>query len=121
VPFIIENMIIMDVQRFINFDDLITPKCITIFYVLGVILITIVSVYTLSTVYSPGYSYSSYYGSSYSSQPSYNFVNFMTAVLFFVLGNLFWRIACELVIVIFKINEHAGSINDYFTAIKQNS
>jgi hypothetical protein len=110
------NTIYMDVQRWINFEEFVTPSIITIVYVLGVILITLFSLYMLTTVYSAGSS--SYF---YSSGPSWHFENAIIAVIIFVLGNLLLRIYCEILIVIFKIHDHLNSIDNYFIAMKRNT
>lgn len=119
----------MDVQRFIHFDEFWTPTLMTIIYVIGALAITLFSLYLLTTVYSASSPYyggsGSYYGSGSSyygnSEPSLHFENLIIAVLVFIFGNLYWRVICEIIMVIFKIHEHAASVSDYFKAIKANS
>ena len=105
----------MDLQRFFKFDEFVTPTLITIVYILGVLVITLASLYMLTTIYSAGSS--SWYSKS---EPSWHFENAIIAVAWFIFGNLYWRVFCEIVIVIFKINNHLTSIDGYFLAINKN-
>lgn len=101
-----------DIQRWINFDEFVTPTIISIVYILGVILITLVALFVLVG------------GSLFGSTMDYGawniLVSFILAILIFVFGNVLWRVYCEILMVIFKMNNHLNSIDQYFIAMKKN-
>lgn len=103
----------MDIQRWIQFDDFVTPNVITIIYVLGVIAISLFSLFILLGGGLMG---------AMGDSGGFGFlIGLVTAVLVFVLGNLLLRVYCEILIVIFKIHGHLKSIDEYFIVMKRNS
>jgi hypothetical protein len=75
---------------FVNFRYLITPGFITVIYIVGAILITIGALATAGSGGSGGV---------------------LGGLFFLVLGNLWWRIVLEFVMVLFRINDSLGSID----------
>ncbi|TNG94444.1 DUF4282 domain-containing protein [Pasteurellaceae bacterium USgator11] len=84
----------MSVKDFFIFDKLITPKIITIIYWILMIVSVISGLETLVVM--------SYY-------------SMLTAIIYggliIILGILFARIFCELILVIFKINTNLEKLN----------
>jgi hypothetical protein len=75
---------------FVNFRYLITPGFITVIYVVGAILITIAALSAAGTAGAGGV---------------------LVGLLWFVFGNLWWRIVLEFVMVLFRINDSLASID----------
>ena len=75
---------------FVNFRYLITPGFITVIYVVGAIFITIAALSAAGTAGSGGV---------------------LFGLLWFVFGNLWWRIILEFVMVLFRINDSLRSID----------
>jgi hypothetical protein len=87
---------------FINFDYFITKDVISLIYFLGAILITIIGIIIMIWgQFLPGGIFNS----------NNLFTAIFTGLLIITLGNLFWRILCEFIAVIFKINESLISID----------
>jgi uncharacterized protein DUF4282 len=76
---------------FLSFRYLITPGFITVIYVIGVIVITLAAVAALAVPSGSG--------------------AIVSALFFFLVGNLWWRIVLEFVMVLFKINDSLESID----------
>jgi len=76
-----------DVSDFVSFRYLITPAFITIIYVIGAIGITLGALGVLV-------------GS-----------NVFVGILFFLFGNLYWRILTEFIMVLFRMNDSLQSID----------
>lgn len=108
---------LMTVRQFITFDEFVTPGLITIVYILGVIAIILISLGMLAMVFLAGsIALPGYEGAD----SSLHFEYAIGAVLLFIFGNLYWRVTCELLMVLFKINNHLSSIDAYFIAINKN-
>jgi hypothetical protein len=75
---------------FVNFRYLITPGFITVIYVVGAILITIAALAAAGSGGSGGV---------------------LGGLFFLILGNLWWRIILEFVMVLFRINDSLASID----------
>jgi hypothetical protein len=75
---------------FVNFRYLITPGFITVIYVVGAVLITIAALGAAGSAGSGGV---------------------ILGLLWFVFGNLWWRIVLEFVMVLFRINDSLASID----------
>jgi hypothetical protein len=104
----------MELHRFINFEELITPTVITIVYILGVILIVLGSLVIMALSFFPASS------SVYSrTAPSFDGMTMVLGLLYLVFGNIFWRLLCEFIVVVFKINDHISSVDSYFIEMKQ--
>ena len=78
-----------------SFDKMVSGSLIKVLYVLGALAITIFSVIMLING-----SQARYVGSTV----------ILLALVYLVLGNLFWRIVCEGIIIIFKIFEKLNQI-----------
>ena len=76
------------------FDTMITPKIITFIY--WILLLADLG-YGISTMFS-GYS-------------GFTFAKFITGLVYIAIGAVAVRIWCELMIVIFKINENLQNLN----------
>jgi hypothetical protein len=75
---------------FLTFRYLITPAFVTVIYVIGAVLITIAALASLANADAGGG---------------------ISAVLVLLIGNLFWRIYMEFIMVLFKINDSLKSID----------
>ena len=104
----------MDLNKFIKFEELITPAVITIVYLLGVIVIVLGSLVVMAMSFKSGSS-----SMFYKSEPSFDGMMIVAGLLYLVFGNIIWRMLCEFIVVIFKINEHMSSLDSYFIALKQ--
>jgi hypothetical protein len=87
-------------QDFINFDYFITKDVISIIYCLGAILITIIGFVIMIGGQVPG----AIYNDAFSA--------IIAGGAIIILGNLLWRIICEFIAVVFKINNSLISIDD---------
>jgi len=95
----------MEFNKFITVEELITPQAITIVYIIGAILITLGSLVFMGIgIVMPQYG-------SYSSSNTFSggFL-ILFGLIYLIFGNLFWRMLCEFLIVIFKINDTLVSI-----------
>jgi uncharacterized protein DUF4282 len=79
-----------DISDFFSFRYLITPTFIRVIYVIGALLITLSAV-------------------AYLSVPSTG-SGLVQALLVVIVGNLWWRIVLELVMVLFRINDSLAAI-----------
>jgi len=107
------TMISMDVGRFVNFEEFITPKVMSIIYLLGVIVIILVSLAAIAMSFKTGSS--SFY---YQSEPSIDWMMIVAGILYFIFGNLIWRMICEFVVVIFKIHDSIESVDNHVISLK---
>jgi hypothetical protein len=90
------------VEDFLTFRKLITTPFITIIYLLGAIFITLLA---LSTI-GEGYRAPSYFGIDIGRIYVYS------GFFMLIVGNLLWRVFCELIIVQFRIHDELVSINN---------
>ena len=90
-------------KDFISFRTMITLQIIQIVYVVIAILITIGALFTMfgghSSDYGGGYGPMSMLGGG-----------FFGGLVFLVVGNIAWRMWCELIIVFFRINKTLNNI-----------
>ena len=90
-------------KDFISFRTMITLQIIQIVYVVIAILITIGALFTMfgghSSDYGGGYGPMSMLGGG-----------FFGGLVFLVVGNIGWRMWCELIIVFFRINKTLNNI-----------
>jgi hypothetical protein len=91
----------MSFDAFLTFRKFITPAFITIIYIVGAIFITVLSIIMIAG----GFSAPSYYGISYGGL--YVFLG----IVMLTLGNIWWRILCEYLIITFRIYDETVSIN----------
>src|SRR5262245_62157918 len=76
---------------FFNFRYMVTPAVIKVIYILGVVLISVGSIGYISTgIFGGG--------------------GIVASLLFLVLGNIYWRVLMEVVMVLFGIHEGVRSI-----------
>jgi hypothetical protein len=81
-------------QGLLNFDDMLTPKIITIVYWIALVGVVLSGLFTI-------------FGGAG------NFLmNLLMGLLIIVFGGLLVRIYCELMIVLFKINENIKRLAD---------
>lgn len=98
-------------KRFLNFDEFITIRLLKIIYLVGAILIL------LGTVGVGGLTA---LGGLFVAISSFSFGGILTALFFFILslisgvfGLLILRVYCELIMVIFKINDNLQTIREH--------
>lgn len=104
----------MDIGKWINFDEFMTPKLITIVYVLGVIGITL---FSLALLVLGG----SLIGMGGNAGGLGFLLGIILAIIVFIVGNIVLRVYCEIFIILFKIHDHLESIDEYFIAMKRTS
>lgn len=80
-------------NKFLNFDNLITTNIIKTIYLIGVFVITIGGIVMMAQGGS---------GAAF----------VLIGLLGIILGNLLWRVFCENIIVLFNIHDNLSSIND---------
>ncbi len=78
-------------SEFLAFRYLITPGFITVIYVIGAIFITLAAVVALAAPTGSG--------------------GVLSAIFFLIIGNLWWRIVLEFIMVLFRINDSLASID----------
>lgn len=83
----------INVKKFLYFDAMLTPKIITVVYWLA-----------LAAVVLTGLS-SMFFG-------NFGFMSFLRGLFFIAIGILGARVYCELMIVIFKINENIQNLTE---------
>jgi len=131
----------MELTKFIKFEALITPALITIVYLLGVVLIVLGSLLIMAMSFAPPPTYDGFRGNclgsgcsgstfgtnsldtnymTYKSAPSFDGMWIVWGLLYLVFGNVIWRMVCEFIVVVFKINDHISSVDNHFIAMKQN-
>jgi hypothetical protein len=88
-------------KEFISFRQMIALRIIQILYIVVAIIITL---YALVTMFKGGNS-DSVYGSM---MPG----GFFGGLLILIFGNLGWRIYCELMIVLFRMNKSLSEIEN---------
>jgi|GEM_PF-1776234 hypothetical protein len=96
--------------RFLNFDEFITSRLLKIVYVIGAGLILLITV---------GGGGLTALGSLFVALSTASLGGVVVALFFFVLslvggalGVLLWRVYCELIMVIFKINENLQTLRE---------
>ena len=75
-------------QRFLGFDEMVTPSIISIVYWIGIVLIVLG---TLSTIFG-------------------GFVAFLGGLIAGAIGLIFWRVWCEVMIILFRIHGDLAQI-----------
>ena len=80
-------------KDFINFDAFITKDVMIMIYVLGVLFLTLMAVVIAIWGRMPPFSY----------QNAGEAIGVAAGIFFF--GNIAWRILCEYIVVLFRINE----------------
>lgn len=91
-------------QKYINFDVMITPTIIKILFWVGVVISFLAGLITSFS--GLGYMFSPYGGNGF-----LGFIFFVLGLVIIVAGSLISRIYCELLIVLFKMQESLFSIN----------
>lgn len=89
---------------FLNFDQFLTPKIIKIVYILGLIMVLLSGLGTLTTL---SYTHNFFFA-------------LIVSGLWMVLGALSVRILCELYIIFFKIHDQLAAIKDNQVASQNN-
>src|SRR5699024_8262361 len=90
-------------QQFISFDKMITPTIIKILFWIGVALSGLFAIILIFT--GLGQMFSDF-GDGF-----YGFLMVLLGVAYFVIGTLMSKIYCELLIVVFKMQEALSSID----------
>ena len=84
-----------------QWDRFITPSIIKLFYLLAVVVVVI---FGLSGIFSG-------LGLMLMS-PGMGFITVVASVIGVLVGVLFARISAEVILIVFRINEHLGAIRD---------
>lgn len=84
----------MSSNEYFSFRKLISSSLIRFIYIIGAIFVTLMALAVMfgAIPYAGG------------------FVNFLAGIFFLVLGNLMWRVTCEVWMVFFGIHDRLSSI-----------
>lgn len=80
---------------------MITPQLIQILYIIGAVVITFGGIAALFKG-----------GGDYGYSRSFMLGGFVGGIIFLIFGNLAWRLWCEFIIVVFRINSSLSNIDD---------
>ncbi|MES1160653.1 MAG: DUF4282 domain-containing protein [Bacteroidota bacterium] len=99
-------------KDFLSFRTMITLQIIQILYVVGAIVITLGS---LAMMFGGGRhsEYGGGYGGGFGGGSPFSLLGgggFIAGLIFLLIGNIGWRIWCELIIVFFRINKTLTNI-----------
>jgi hypothetical protein len=98
----------MDIGEFLSFRSFITPGVIMVVYILGALAITLFSmVMMFGGLAMPSSPMGGYYYGEYRSGAGL----ILFGVVMLLFGNIFWRIFCEYIIVIFRIHARIMSLD----------
>lgn len=93
---------------FFSFGTLITPACIQVAYVIGTVVITVVGLLMVALVLT-------------GVAPEYTDTNrdalLVGGLTLLGIGNLLWRVLCEMVMLLFRIHETLGNLDDKAVAL----
>lgn len=82
-------------DEFLSFRKFISPIVIKILYILGVVAIVLFSLYMM-----------------FSGKGFGGFIqNFFIGLLSLIFGNLMWRVSCEMMLLLFSINDGIKKLN----------
>jgi len=82
-------------DEFLSFRKFISPIVIKILYILGVIVIVLGSLYMMLS----GKGFGGF------------ITNFFIGLLGLIFGNLMWRVSCEMMMLLFSINDGVKKLN----------
>jgi hypothetical protein len=99
---------------FFNFGTLITKKFIRLIYIAGMIAIILISLIGIISAFSQPSVSNVAEGSAVNTTASSNdsTTSLISWVIFLVIGNVFWRILCEMAFVLFAMNDSLNAIKD---------
>ena len=87
-------------ERFFSFDIFIARYAVTVIYILGVIFLFAIGISIFIWGRTSPFSYKTMSEA------------YTVGILIIIFGNIIWRLVCETVAVIFKINESLISIDE---------
>ena len=96
-------------KSFLNFDQFITPRVITVLYWIQIVGVVIIAFSVMFSGIGGGFYYTRN-GGFYRS--SFTFSSFLAGIFIFVVGVLMVRVMNELIIVLFRIQEHLKAIRE---------
>lgn len=96
-------------KSFLNFDNFITPRIITIIYWMQIVAVFFIA---FNVMFSGIGAEIGYVGHGGFYRPSFTFLSFLLGIFTFVAGILTVRVMNELVIVFFRIQEHLKAIRE---------
>ncbi|MFC4402548.1 DUF4282 domain-containing protein [Gracilibacillus xinjiangensis] len=94
------------IQKFLSFDKMITPTIIKVVFWIGLAITVLTGLGTMIA------GFNSYYGSGF---------QVFTGLLTIILGPLVIRIYCELLILMFKMNDALQDIREHVTVSKRDT
>ena len=96
-------------KSFLNFDQFITPRVITVLYWIQIVGVVIIAFSVMFSGIGGGIYYT---GNSGFYRSSFTFSSFLAGIFIFVVGVLMVRVMNELIIVLFRIQEHLKAIRE---------
>ena len=96
-------------KSFLNFDNFITPRIITIIYWMQIVAVFFIA---FNVMFSGIGAEIGYAGHGSFNRTSFTFLSFLLGIFTFVAGILTVRVMNELVIVLFRIQEHLKAIRE---------
>lgn len=91
---------------FLQFKRMITLQVIPLLYAIVAIIITLASLVMMFSGGGNRYNDGFGGGSAFSLMPG----GFLGGLIFLVLGNIFWRMWCEFILVLFRINKNIQDV-----------
>ena len=96
-------------KSFLNFDQFITPRGITVLYWIQIVGVVIIAFSVMFSGIGGGIYYT---GNGGFYRSSFTFSSFLAGIFIFVVGVLMVRVMNELIIVLFRIQEHLKAIRE---------
>jgi hypothetical protein len=98
----------MDIGDYLYFRSFITLPVIMVVYILGALAITLFSLLLMvGGLAMPSYPMGGYYYGNYPGGAAV----ILVGLIILIFGNIFWRIFCEYVAILFKIHERLVSLD----------
>ncbi len=97
----------MEFRDFFTFDKFVTPKMITLIYWIGLFFIAVTAI---ATIFGGGYGLLSSLQGGYGGYTGISVAGIILGILYAVIGALFWRVFCEIWVVVFSINDRLGTL-----------
>ncbi|MDE2184963.1 MAG: DUF4282 domain-containing protein [Alphaproteobacteria bacterium] len=99
----------MEPGDFFTFKRFVTPKLITLIYWIGLFFIIVMAI---AEIFGGTYSLLSSLQGGYGTYGGVSVGGIILGLIYAVVGALFWRVFCEIWVVVFSINDRLGKLVD---------
>ncbi len=106
---------------YFSFHKLITSSIIKALYVLGAVFITLWGIYMIVSPFvfpHPTPTFSPFNPAMQQTSNSVSPLPIIMELLIILFGNIFWRVYCEVAIVLFSIHENLVDVNHKLTGVR---